>query len=325
MRVRLTVTPVAKVPSAPFRVGGQGKPVRNRRGPATVTGDATRTSARAPEPLGRRRRSGKARDGRPGSQETCPDRKAHIALVERGGFMLHRLAGLALAVLALLVPASLAAAAPVTVNVRIEGATQTLFEGPVTTDAKASVTLPSSQGAHPCNVGENLDPNTPDRLGNAFTATLDAAAAIGAPLDAGWFANANAGGDFFLMRFGPDTQTATQFWGLARNFQETQLGGCETPVNPGDEVLWAFDLFSKHHLLQLTGPASATVGTPTTVHVVDGQNGAPMAGASVGGTTTDAAGNAQVTFAQAGVQRLKAEAPDSVRSNQLLVSVAVPG
>jgi hypothetical protein len=47
----LTVTGAAKVPSGAFRVGGQGKPVRIRRGPATVTGDATRTSAAALEPL----------------------------------------------------------------------------------------------------------------------------------------------------------------------------------------------------------------------------------------------------------------------------------
>src|SRR4029079_17686564 len=84
------------------------------------------------EPLDRRRRPGKARGGRPGSQETCPDRTARYALVERGGLMHHRLAGLALAVLALLVPASVAAAAPVTVNLRIEGSTTTLFAGPGT-------------------------------------------------------------------------------------------------------------------------------------------------------------------------------------------------
>src|SRR3954449_11275963 len=75
MRVRFTVTGGAKVPSALFRVGGQGKPVRIRRGPATVTGDATRTGAHALEPLDRRRRPGKARGGRPGSQETSPDRR----------------------------------------------------------------------------------------------------------------------------------------------------------------------------------------------------------------------------------------------------------
>src|SRR3954463_460340 len=125
MRVRFTVTGGAKVPSALFRVGGQGKPVRIRRGPATVTGDAVRTSARALEPLDRRRRAGKARSGRPGSQETCPDRKAHIALVERGGCMSRRLLALAAVALAIAaLPAASAAAA--TVSVRVEGATRTI-------------------------------------------------------------------------------------------------------------------------------------------------------------------------------------------------------
>jgi hypothetical protein len=62
-----------------------------------------------------------------------------------------------------------------------------------------------------------------------------------------------------------------------------------------------------------------------TVNVVDGQNGAPVAGATVAGATTDAAGNARVTFTQAGVQRLKAEAPASVRSNALVVAVGAAG
>src|SRR4051794_35416351 len=152
MRVRFTVTGGAKVPSGLFRVGGQGKPVRIRRGPATVTGDATRTSAAALEPLDRRRRPGKARSGRPGSQETYPDRKAHNALVERGGFMLHRLAGLALAVFALLVAASVAAAAPVTLNLRVEGPASTVFEGPVTTDVRPfQFTAGADTTAHECD------------------------------------------------------------------------------------------------------------------------------------------------------------------------------
>src|SRR4051794_7251951 len=133
MRVRLTVTGGAKVPSALFRVGGQGKPVRIRCGPATVTGDATRRSAAALGPLDRRRRPGKARGGRPGSQETCPRPQRVYALVERGGSMLHRLAGLALATFVVaLAPGSAALVAPVTVNLRVEGSATTLFEGPVT-------------------------------------------------------------------------------------------------------------------------------------------------------------------------------------------------
>jgi hypothetical protein len=59
--------------------------------------------------------------------------------------------------------------------------------------------------------------------------------------------------------------------------------------------------------------------------VRDAATGSPVAGAAVGGATTDAAGNARVTFGQAGVQRLKAEAPASVRSNALVVAVGAAG
>src|SRR3954453_8000433 len=179
MRVRLTVTGRATVPSAPFRVGGQGKPVRIRRGPATVTGDATRTSAAALEPLDRRRRPGKAGSGRPGSQETRPGRNAHIALVERGGSMLHRLAGAALAAFALLAPASVAAAAPVTVNLRIEGPATTVFEGPVTTDVRPfRFTTGPDTAAHTCDAtaaNQGSSPVPVPTRGAAIAAASEAA------------------------------------------------------------------------------------------------------------------------------------------------------
>ena len=235
--------------------------------------------------------------------------------------MLHRLAGLALAVLALLVPASVAAAAPVTVNLRIEGATQTLFEGPVTTDANDALQTASSGGPHPCNVGQNTTPNSAVRAGNATTALDTAARGIPGGWDGDWFASLT---DFQPSRIGPDAATASAFWGLAVNFHSSSVGGCQVAATPGLDVLWAYDFFSKTHILQLTGPPTATVGSPVTVHVVDGQDGTPIAGATVGGATTDAAGNARVTFTQAGVQRLKAEAPSSVRSNALLVAVGTP-
>jgi hypothetical protein len=86
-------------------------------------------------------------------------------------------------------------------------------------------------------------------------------------------------------------------------------------------VLWAYDYFSKAHLLKLTGPATANLNQPTTVNVVDGQNGQPLSGVSVGATTTDADGNARVTFTTAGTQSLKSSRSDSVRSNRLDVCV----
>src|SRR3954471_10698326 len=147
MRVRLTVTGCAKVASALFRVGGQGKPVRIRRGPATVTGDATRTSAAALEPLDRRRRPGKVRDGRPGSQETCPDRKAHNALVERGGSMSRLLTRLAVAALAI-AALPVASASAATVSVRVEGATRTILPTTIVNTAPGTFNV---GGGGPCS------------------------------------------------------------------------------------------------------------------------------------------------------------------------------
>jgi hypothetical protein len=240
--------------------------------------------------------------------------------------MLHRLAGLALAALALIVPASVAAAAPVTVNLRIEGSAGTLFEGPVTTDAKAAVSTASGGGPHPCDVGENLNPNTAARDGNPTTALIDAAAQLGVTFDAQWFPSPPAGGDFFVSQVGSDVnQNAAPFasWGVAVNFKALNVGGCQLAATPGMDVLWAYDLFNNPRILQLSGPSSVTVGVPFTVGVLDGETGNPVPGATVGGATTDSSGRATVTITQTGVVRLKATAPGSIRSNALFVGAGV--
>src|SRR5438093_265069 len=142
----------------------------------------TAVRKRAQPPV-RRRRTGKARRGRPGSQETCHGRSPQ-ALVERGRLMLTSLRalagdeiahargrgssprmfkvtrgfGAALAVLCLLTSGLLtsvaipeaAIAAPIGVNLRVEGSTRTLFEGKVTTSPETIETA-SSGGPHPCN------------------------------------------------------------------------------------------------------------------------------------------------------------------------------
>src|SRR4051812_20654537 len=322
MRVRLTVTGRATVPSAPFRVGGQGKPVRIRRGPATVTGDATRASAAALEPLGRRRRPGKARGGRPGSQETCPGRNAHIALVERGGSMLHRLAGLALAATVLLVPASVASAAPVTVNLRVEGPTSTLFEGPVTTDVRpfqftaGNDTAPHECDATAANAGSSPVP-VPTR-GAAITA-----ASLAAPFTTIGTFSASLGSPSFDQIAGQSTAfdpATNSFLVEYKNGVSASVGACGDPIATGDDVLFAYGS-GNERLLRLTGPAAATIDVPFTVTVRDAASGNPVAGATVAGATTDAAGNATVTLTQSGVQRLKAEASNAVRSNALVVTV----
>jgi hypothetical protein len=216
--------------------------------------------------------------------------------------------------LAALVAAVPALAAPVTVNLRIEGKSSTIFEGPVSTDAK-TLTKDAS-GPHSCdgtNGGANPGP------GPTLTTSLDdGSIAGGFTWDGTWFDSFH---DFGIDRIGPDANSSSQFWGYALNYQPSSVGGCQQEVASGDDVLFAYDFFSKSHLLKLTGPATAETGQPVIVKVVDGQDGSAMAGASVGGQLTGPDGTAQVTFADRGSQRLKAERADSVRSNALVVCV----
>src|SRR3954467_9946124 len=97
------------------------------------------------------RRPGRRGHGRPGSQETSSDRQAHTPSW-KGVAPLLRLIHRAVlgALLASSVSAAGASATPVTVNLRVEGSTQTLFEGPVTTDAENLVTPSDPSPGHPC-------------------------------------------------------------------------------------------------------------------------------------------------------------------------------
>lgn len=244
------------------------------------------------------------------------------------------LGALALLILAL---APCASAAPITVNLRVEGSTSTLFEGPVSTEAVASppgISTASSAGAHPCDVkdnGENGGFGT--AAATPITALHDAAIAHSLTFDASWSATFN---DFLVSQVGPDVNGgAPEYpsWGYAVNYTTAGVGGCQFQLAAGSEVLWAYDYFNLSQLLSLGGPASVNAGTPFTVHVTDGQTGQPVAGATIGtvsagvtatgssSQTTNAAGDATITLAQAGSQTLKASHAGSVRSNGLAVCV----
>ena len=197
-----------------------------------------------------------------------------------------------LAVLLLAVDSGASAlAAPITVNLRVEGSTTTLYEGPVST-AAATFETPSSAGTHPCDYASNgpeggfADEGTPS--GTPTTALRDAALGSGLAFDAKWFGGASGSsepGDFFITKVGPDANGgAPTFpsWGYAVNFAVANVGGCQIRLAPGNEVLWAYNYNNLAHFLALSGPASAEAGAPFTVHVADGQTGEPIAGASIG-------------------------------------------
>ena len=211
-----------------------------------------------------------------------------------------------------------AQAAPASVQLRIEGRNTTIYEGPVTTDGK--VVRPEPGEDHGCdgtNNGANPQP------GPTPITALDDATRLGGYTWAGtWFPSFE---DYQVDRIGPDAVTSSEFWGQYVNSEASQVGGCQEIVRTGDEALWAFDAFSKQHVLRLTGPTSATTGRPLGVRVTDGANGAPLAGAAVGGRLTGADGRATLTLDQEGIYRLKATRADSVRSNGLVLCVDPSG
>ena len=85
---------------------------------------------------------------------------------------------------------------PVTVNLRVEGSSSTIFEGPVTTDGKQ---IDKGDGPHPCdgtNGGANPSPVP------TMTAALD-----DAPVPAGWGAHGTRRfQDFLVERIGSEAQ-----------------------------------------------------------------------------------------------------------------------
>jgi hypothetical protein len=205
-----------------------------------------------------------------------------------------------------------AQAAPAAVNLRVEGASSTTFEDRITTDGHNVTT--ASGGTHKCD-GTNGGVNP--TAGPTATGALDDGARLGGFT---WDGTYDSGFDDYLVsRVGPDSQTASQFWALLVNSEFSNVGGCQQRVNSGDEVLWAFDGFSKAHALHLAGPSSAHTGEAFPVRVTDGNTGAPLAGASVGGAVTGADGRANVRLDTKGIYRLKAQRADSIRSNALSV------
>lgn len=252
------------------------------------------------------------------------------------------------AFLVALLASACAQATPITVNLRVEGSSATLYEGPVTTEGETFETS-SSKEPHPCDYAQNgaakekgseEDGDGGADSGTPTTALRDAALASGLAFDAKWYGSGASGnenpGDFLVSQVGLDselTEAPYDAWGYAVDYTTAPVGGCQIALAPGSEVLWAYNYFNLKHLLSLAGPASANVGSSIAVHVVDGQTGTPIAGAAIGediaGATatipgsplTDAEGNATVTLAHTGTVKLKATQSESVRSNAISVCV----
>lgn len=235
----------------------------------------------------------------------------------------------AFAALAAVTPAF---AAPVTVNLRVEGTNSTIFEGPVTTDVH-QVNGGDGSGDHQCD-GNNVQSNKYPSPGPTVTGALDTGSKL-RPF--AWFGTFGDFGtqDFYVREIGGEHDTNNTFWYLVRNWTGLSVGGCQEQVQQGDDVLFAltgFDpnTYASWPMLDLRGvPTKAAVNEPFTVHVFQhdgsGSTATDASGASVAGQTTGANGTASVSFDSPGVKTFKAERPQSIRSNAMSVCVYTPG
>ncbi|HYM58949.1 MAG TPA: hypothetical protein VES79_13385 [Solirubrobacteraceae bacterium] len=216
-----------------------------------------------------------------------------------------------------------AAATPVTVDLRIEGPSRTLFEAPVTTDVR---TFKFSDDAtdHRCDgtAAENQGPSTVP-VPTRGAAVAEAAERTPFNIRGQWFGSLGSPSFSEIAGESVEFDPATnRFLVEYNNAQAASVGSCGDPIQAGDDVLFAYG-DGTEQLLALTGPGSARPGETATVKVADAGNGSAVGGAAVDGRVTGADGAAVVgPFTQRGNQDLKATKSGTIRSNRLRVCVS---
>jgi len=268
---------------------------------------------------------------------------------------MRRLTPNRLAIVVLLAMALAQPARASVVNVRIEGKSQTLFEGPVRTEGHPIRAASDSQErqCNGTNAGAHASPGpTPT------TAAVDAMALLGETFDGTWYPDLD---DYLITRWGPEAENAAdaETWGVLVDDSLLSVGGCQAELAEGAQVLWAYGASSSERFLTLYGAGearSAAIPTPTAalgrplslkVESFKGNEGVhslgPFAGAAISPVTTaangvqtvetgssatvttGAEGTATVTFTTPGWHRLKATAAKAFRSNRIDVCVPAPG
>jgi hypothetical protein len=221
--------------------------------------------------------------------------------------------------------ASAAQATPTLVNVRIEGKSETLFEGPIWTEGH-NVKASSDTQARPCDGTNNHAHATPGATPTA--SAVDAMRIIGETFDAQWYGSSFD--DYFLTRLGPDEQSLTEgaYWGILVNNVFTNVGGCQYELGPDNEVLWVYDAFKERPLLALLPvaagyssglrplTATAELGKPFAVEVInyadDKEDSPPATPEQTGSTPEPGARVSPVHTAANGFEKIETESSPAV-------------
>jgi hypothetical protein len=176
----------------------------------------------------------------------------------------------ACASIALAIMASAAQATPTEVNVRIEGRTQTLFEGPILTEGHD---ISSYKGGgdeeaedmaeHPCDgINPELDPGNIEPGPVPTAASIDAINTIGETkaMAGQWYSGFN---DYFVKQWGSEEENAEsegRAWGILVDNTFTTVGGCQYQLDTGDEVLWTYNAFEARPFFALFAASADYAG-----------------------------------------------------------------
>ncbi len=231
------------------------------------------------------------------------------------------------ALLSIVLVVPVAGASPAEVNVRIEGRSETLFEGPILTDGhnvKASSDNAAPKAGRRCNGLNNGQNPTPGPTPTA--ASVDAMGILGEGFDGKWYAEPFE--DYFITRWGPDGQDEGngEFWGLLVNNVFTNVGGCQYQLDGGDEVVWVYDAFKVRPILALfpanypggSRPLTATaeLNQPFEVEVDayedDTENTPPASPQRTGADPFEGAAVAPVVTSAKGFERIDTDDPQTV-------------
>ncbi|MEA2306277.1 MAG: hypothetical protein QOH43_3557 [Solirubrobacteraceae bacterium] len=210
-------------------------------------------------------------------------------------------------------------AAPVTVNLRVEGPTRTLFEGPVTTDV-APFKFSDSAQTYTCDGTAALGGPSATPVPTRGTLLSAAAAQNGFELKGGF---SSFGASFSRINgedVGFDAATNKYLVEYHDGSFDASYGACARPVVTGDDEVFAYGDGSES-LLKLSRTAGPAIGAPNlgatlTLKVTDAGTGEPVAGAAVAGQTTGADGTVTVgPLTTRGVTEFKATKAGAIRSN----------
>jgi hypothetical protein len=246
----------------------------------------------------------------------------------------------ACALVVLAVMASAAQATPTEVNVRIEGRTQTLFEGPILTEGHDVSSYKGQSGEeaediaeHSCDGINVLDPGNTEPGPVPTAASVDAMNTIGETkaMAGQWY---NGFNDYFVKQWGVEEENAEsegRSWGILVNNVFTNVGGCQYQLDTGDEVLWTYNAFEARPFLALfaTGAdyaggdrpltATAQLGKPFLLEVLsyedDTEDIPPAHPERTGASSFAGAEVAPVATSNKGLQKLDLESPEAVSTD----------